>query len=247
MTRDKICFQEIKEIYEKFIDSCAKFNFFTRSIEKQKEKISECIQYINLIKAYKAQAIERNSELQANHFFHMQCMMNAIKSSLEMWVNIKEHNFARAWCLLIDAQEYIEVALKVADYEGVRNLESRLTSIEHSIFPDWALYNSPGHTETIGKCSVCHKSFVLCDHIENQVYMGKLCQRVDRKIIETNHVAIVKKPQDRRCIITKLTDNGKTLDYFTLDESDKPLSDNPKDDEMMTSGIIMSFRSLDFG
>ena len=246
MTRNKISFDEIREIYVNFIDSCGRFNFFTRSFEMQKEKATECAQYISLIKSYKAQAIDRNSELEANHFFHMQCMMNAMKSSLEMWVKIKENQFEKAWCLLVDAQEYTEVALKVADYEGVRNLESKLASIEHSIFPDWALYNSPGHTETIGKCSICHKNFFLCDHIENKIYLGRLCQRVDREIIEANHVALVKNPKDRRCIITKITDDdGKTLDYFTWEESDKQLSGNPKADEMMISAIILSFSSLD--
>ncbi|WP_096739473.1 hypothetical protein [Pseudoalteromonas atlantica] len=247
MTNEKISFEDIKENYDNFIDSCAKFSFFTRSIEKQKEKSSECTQQINLIKSYKYQAIERNAEDQANHFFHMQCMMNAMKSTLDMWIKIKEDEFEKAWCLLIDAQEYVEVALKVADYEGIRNLESKLASIEHSIFPDWALYNSPGHTETIGKCSICHKNFAVCDHIENQIYLGKLCQRVDREIIEANHVALVKNPKDRRCIITKITDDdGKTLDYFTWNESDKQISGNSKPDEMMISSIIMSFRSLDF-
>lgn len=247
MTNDKISFEEIKRIYEDFIDSCAKFNVFTRSIEKQKEKENQCTQHINLIKSYKAQAIERNVEFEANNFFHMQCMMNAMKSSLGMWVKIKEDKFEKAWCLLIDAQEYVEVALKIADYEGIRNLESRLVSIENSIFPGWALYNSPGHTETIGKCSICHDNFALCSHIENKIYLGKLCQRVDREIIEANHVALVKKPKDRRCIITKVTDDdGKTLDYFTWSESDKQLSDNSKADEMMISSIIMSFKSLDF-
>lgn len=247
MSEEKISLQEIHKNYANFIDSCDRYNFFTRSLEKQKEKIEECSSHIDLIKFYKAQAIKCNSEFEANHLFHMQCMINAMKSSLRMWVQVKENNFAEAWNFLIDAKEYIEIALKITDYEGVRNLESKLKAVEDSVFPNWALFNSPGFTETIGKCSICRSNFALCDHLENHVYVGRLCQRVEREIIEVDHVALVENPRDKRCIIRRLTNSdGKTVDYFTWDEcEEKPLSDPTGNNNMLMESTVMSFRPLD--
>lgn len=247
MSNKTFSLEEITEDYKVFIDSCGKYNFFTRSLQDQKEKSEECIDYILLIKLYKKQAIKNNLENDANNLFHMQCMLNAMRSSLKMWIKVKESKFEDAWSLLIDAQDYTEVALKVSDYEGVRKLEERLKNIENSIFPNWPIYNSPGYTETIGKCSICHKNFALCDHIENQIYFGAFCQRIDRKIIRADHVAFVQNPKDKRCIITKITNNdGKIIDYFTwLECKDQSLSLNNDNDEMRVTGIIMSLHSLD--
>jgi len=244
MSEKTISFDEIHRDYCKFIDSCGKLNCFTRSNRVQNDKVTECRQYISVIKAYKKQAAERGNELQANQFFHMQCMINALISSLLMWVELKNHDFQKAWRFLVDAQEYTEIALKIMDYEGVRNLNVRLKTIEDVVFPRWAVYNSPSFVETIGECSICHKPFLECDHIENQIYMGRLCQRMDRKIIDLDHVAFVEDPRDKRCIITKVSDqDGRMKDYFTLEDTGKLKDDNAP---MQVEAIVLNFSDLDF-
>lgn len=220
MTDKTISFDDVRNHYFDFIDSCGKFNFFTRSKRIQSEKVIECENYLKVIKSYKKQVIGQGIEALANELFHMQCMVNACRSSLLMWVAVKEDKFNKAWSDLVDAQEYISIALKIKDYEGVRNLEKRLQGAEESIFPGWSLYNSPGFVETIGNCSVCGELFSLCDHVENQIYMGQLCLRIDRKIVRADHFALVQNPRDRRCIITKISENdGQEIDYFTWEKT----------------------------
>lgn len=244
MTNKRVSLDIIRENYDSFIDACAKFDFYTRSKRIQKAKLKECEQYLQVLKGYKYQAIEKNDEHAANLLFHFQCMVNSMTSSLNMWLSLKADDYHEAWCHLIDSQEYIEVSLKIADYPGIRNFESQLKAMEAALFPGWALYNSPGHTETIGKCSICASPFLECEHIENNIYMGRLCQRVDRNIIEAHHSALVKNPKDRRCIITKVSgDNGKMIDYFTWEEMD----DGRKDDgNNYFEGVVLSFHNLDF-
>lgn len=243
MTDKTISFNDIRSEYFDFIDSCGKFNFFTRSKRIQSEKVVECEHYLKVIKSYKKQVIGQGVEALANELFHMQCMVNASRSSLLMWIALKEDKFNDAWSDLVDAQEYISIALKIKDYEGVRNLEKRLQGAEESIFPGWSLYNSPGFVETIGNCSICGELFSLCDHIENQIYMGQLCQRIDRNIVRANHFALVKSPRDRRCIITKISEaDGKEIDYFTWDKTG-----NKKDnsDGMRAEAILFKIPTLD--
>jgi len=239
----RITLDEIRESYDDFIDSCQKFNYLTRSESIQREKIKECEEYIRVVKSYKSQAITDKNEDASGFLFHMQCMLNAMRSSLIVWVNVKGEKYNEAWNSLIDAQEYVEVALKIEEYDGVINMRFHLDSMENAIFPGWKLYNSPGHTETIGKCSICGKIFSKCDHIEDHIYMGRLCRRVDRKIIDVYHSALVENPKDRRCIITKHSgDGGRMIDYFTWEETGEV-----KDHEngKIVEGIILSLNGLD--
>jgi len=227
MPDKKISFEEVQEEFCEFIDSCGKFSFYTRSTGIQRQKIAACDKYLGVIKQYKQQAAERENEHVANQFFHMQCMINALRSSLLMWVQLKENDFEGSWTHLIDAQEYTSIALRINDYDGVRNLEARLNSAEESLFPGWKIYNSPGFVETVGKCSICHDSFLVCDHVENEIHMGRLCQRIDREIVRVDHFALVENPRDRRCIITKTSDDdGNEIDYFTWEKTGKKLDND---------------------
>ena len=201
-----ITYPEIHSDYCKFIKTCEDFLHFTSSKRLQKEKIKEIEAEIFKIKQYKSYFISQKIEEQANQLFHMQCMLNSVKSILSFWIEVKNSNFEKAWHLLIDAQEYINLALKINDYQGVRFIEELLVSIESSIFPRSLSYLSRGCITTIGKCSVCNNNFNLCNHIENEIYMGKLCQRIEKKIIEYNHTAIVKNPRDRRCVIAEYSE-----------------------------------------
>lgn len=220
MKRDRISFESISESFMDFVDSCARLSFFTRSKTLQNEKISECDHFIRSIKGYKAKAIEFGNEEMANEFFHMQCVVNGLRSVLLMWVTLKDEDFQKSWSHLIDAQEYTSVALKTKEYEGIINFQSQLLSIEKAVFPGWALFNSPGFIETVGNCSICGSNFAVCDHVENEIYFGSLCQRVDREVLELNHTAVVEHPRDKRCIVTEISDDEDYMvNYFTWERT----------------------------
>lgn len=215
------------------------------AIRLQKEKISECEQKIQYMKGFRHQAQCHADEEQANQFFHMLCMLNAMRSTLLMWVDVKEEEFDKAWSNLIDAQEYTAIALKINDYEGVRNLEENLQHIEKSIFPGWTLYNSPGWTESIGECSICGSNFVECDHVENQIYMGNLCLRINRQVIDIDHTALVENPRDRRCVITEISnDEGEMINYFTWEKTGEK-KELGEDASMRTKCVLFTFSELD--
>lgn len=246
MKRDVISFESISNSFKDFIDSCARLNYFTRSKRLQSEKVIECDYFISSIKEYKAQAIEFGSEEMANEFFHMQCVVNGVRSVLLMWVTLKDEDFQKSWSHLIDAQEYASVALKTKEYEGIINFQSQLIAIEEAIFPGWALFNSPGFIETIGKCSICGSNFAVCDHVENEIYFGSLCQRVDCEILELNHTAVVENPRDKRCIVTEISDDeGYMIDYFTWEKTGEYKEKKEGTIGYMKS-VLFTIPSLDF-
>lgn len=242
MKNKKYTWDEIESIFTKALDEAHAVNTYTRSERLQKEQIERIGKTINLIKSFKYQAINKNDEHMANEFFRQQCMLSSLRSSLQCWILVKSNDFEKAWTALIDAQEYCAIAIKIEKFEGLENLHNHLKAIEKSIFPEWALYNSTGILETIGKCSICDSPFNNCNHIEDEIYMGRLCRRIDRNIIEVNHSALVAVPYDKRCIITHITQNGEIVDNFTREATGEI---NENKEENIFRGRLMCMEPLD--
>lgn len=230
-----------KECIE-FVDTCADLNVFVRSVDLQRSKIGEIDIQVNRVKGYKLSAIDSGHEIAANELFHLQCVLRSIQASLSVWVEVKSGNLCEAWNRLVDAQEYKDVALLTRDYEGLRNLEVRLDRMREVLFPHFNLYNSPGWVETIGNCSICGALFSTCDHIENRVYMGRLCRRVNRRVVEYLHAALVENPRDRRCIITKRSEGDRMIDTLTYEDAGPR---NNEGDGMLVEGVMFTLARLD--
>lgn len=234
-----------KDIHTQFcekIDKLQVYNNFTVSLSLKRLAIADCIHFIKFIKLLKYQAINRGNSYEADHLFHMQCFLNSLLSSLSIWILLHDKQFKKAWDSLIDAQEYLSVAKKIHEYEGLKNFEKHLDCIEKSIFPKRKIYLSSAFTSTIGNCSICGNEFSDCIHIENNIYCGQLCYRVNIKNIEGNHVALAENPKDRRSIITSYGQENLIIDSFTLEKIDE------KDEiqEGIFHGCILSIKKLDW-
>ena len=212
----KITLEEIRSSFLNFVDGCLASCCFSCSARLQKLKIDECDERLYSLHGYKSQAAQNGDEASANEFFLMQCKIRSLRSYLFMWLSIKEGEFQKGWCELIDAQDYLSVVLKLREYEGAMKFREHLFAAEMILFPGWKLFNSVGMAETIGDCSICDLKFSKCEHLEGRIYMGRLCQRVNREIKEIYHSALVENPRDRRCVITKVSnDDGVEIDWFT--------------------------------
>jgi len=244
MSNEALTVAEILQQYNQTIDRVFNLNVFSRAVALQQSEIDELEHYIARIKQYKYWAINQADERLANLFFHCQCLLQSLQASLRVWVILKTDQPSDAWGHLIDAQEYLDVSRKAKPDSNLAQFEERLRVMESALFPHQNIYNSPGFSETIGKCSICQQPFAMCNHIEGHVYMGQLCQRVDRKILNVYHGAFVRNPRDRRCILVKYSnDDGRMIDRFTLEDVG-PKKDNG-DDVMHVEGVMMSFRQLD--
>lgn len=242
MVKLRITLQDFEKECFAFLDCCADLNVFVRSVELQRKKCAEIDSLVEKVLNYKYGAIHDKNEIAANRLFHIQCLLLAIKSSLTVWIKLKENNPHDAWECLIDAQEYKDVALLTRDYDGIRGFETRLNEMRSTLFPHFNLYNSPGWVETIGKCSICGSSFSLCSHVENRVYMGRLCRRVDREVLEMSHSALVENPRDRRCVISKRSEGDRMIDNFTLEDVGARRREG---NAIVVEGILFSAKGID--
>lgn len=244
----QLSLQKIVEKYNKKISEAMHYNYLVRDHDLQTNQYEDLEKCKKEIKELKYQSINQRDEQRANMFFFLQCLINSVVSILKMWIALKKNDYVEAWTKLIDAQEYVAVSLRanVQDFGVGRYVES-LSQIEKVIFPGWPRYFSPSIVETNGKCSICKNDYGSCDHIEGLVYMGQLCQRIDRQPIEVKEVSMVSIPRDKRCIIRYIsTDEGKKRDYITWKVLDEKFPEDKKDKYLLVEGVVMNISKLDF-
>lgn len=83
--------QEYTEKLIEIINDALKLNHYVRSIDLQKQKVEELKTYLDALHKNKYEAKVRQApEEYVNIFFHFQCVINSIISSLQMWIYLKE-------------------------------------------------------------------------------------------------------------------------------------------------------------
>ncbi|WP_145600559.1 hypothetical protein [Yersinia frederiksenii] len=249
----KVTFEHIDDLFVKCAEHAMKDLSLTTSNRIIKQWIDKLPQYIDAFKAYKYQAIEIGGsyEHSADSFLYMQCFSSSLKSLYSVVFNIKTEDNHKAWTSLIDAYDYLSVCeafvrkyppIDDVHVNGLKYMIELCKSWENVFFPKSPYFNSTGMKETLGTCSVCSSDFLTCCHIEGDIYLGRYCRRIDRKIISIDHVALVERPRDKRCLITtRHDDNGFLIDFFSREriENEK----DPKPDTYQS--IIFSLNQID--
>lgn len=217
MLPERATLEQLAEEYTIAIRGAQRLGFLVRDTELQAQAVNALTDLKVKFRGFKTGARGAGNEKASNLIFHMQCGLNAMISFLAMWIELKEGSHQRAWNRLIDAQEYVSIALRASDDgEGVQEFLEHLCGVEKVVFPGFSVYNSVGQVIRGGTCTICEQSFNICEHIEGKVYWGTLCVRARPEIVKVDHVAIVDKPRDRRCIITEITEeDGYYHDYIT--------------------------------
>jgi hypothetical protein len=224
MGSERATVEELLHEVGRAMDDSAKFMFLVRDTELQQEQVDLLLRLKDRVKGFKYGAIEASEENAANALFHLQCALNAQVSFLRMWIQLKRSENDAAWDSLIDAQEYVCLAMRASD--GPLPLEAflgRLREVEEVVFPGFNVYFSWSAVIRGGDCTVCGRPLSDCEHVEGLVYSGRLCHRVRAKAVRLDHVAIVEQPRDRRCVVKDLTtDDGYYRDYMTWRKTKKP-------------------------
>lgn len=198
------------------VNEAARFCYFVRDAGLQQEQVDCLLRVKNRVKGFKYGAAEAGNEGVANKLFQLQCRLNAQRLFLCMWLALKRDEPFQAWDELIGAQEYVAMALRAAaDDIQLEEFLEHLQRAEEVIFPGFAYYQSWSVVMRGGTCTVCGRPLAECDHIEGRVYSGRMCARVNPELISCDHIALVKDPRDRRCVITELEVDGQVRDYMT--------------------------------
>ena len=124
---------------------------------------------------------------------------------LELWEKIANARFASSWDSLQNALYQIRTVKRFASCglgQSISLFESQLTELE-KLYP-YDVFFSVGITVEWFQCSICGEDFhsIRCPHMVGKLYRGELASQIAKGSAKLNHVAVVKNPVDKRCVVT---------------------------------------------
>ncbi|MGO9264390.1 MAG: hypothetical protein ACLQBA_05795 [Candidatus Binataceae bacterium] len=201
--------------FDKALPGILRATFATRNVAMLEAAEKLAAEWAEKAQNLKEAARAANQEAAANLLLCVQCAARGLECELKFWLHFKAGEYASAWEDLIDAEDYLTIAVKAEDNDLLRQRLQRLVQAEGMLFPR-PLFASCGLAYRTGRCTICSGRFDHCDHIEGVVYSGKLCREVDRRDLKLNEVSLVEEPRDKRCrVMSYEDDDGQLHDCFT--------------------------------
>jgi hypothetical protein len=244
-----ITYFDIQQKNISFIDKAKSDLFITASREVIEKWIYDLDKKIIENRRMKHYFMQNNNDYQSGTFLYSHCMLSAVKSVFILFDCIKKEKSEDAWMALIDTYDYLDVAELFLEKYRLKSddfipFKEKIKNLERTIFPNNLLYVSPGAKETLGECNICGSNFFDCNHIEREIYNGIFCHRINREILEADHIALVDNPRDRRCVIRTIQDkHGSQLDVFTRKRT---APNNEESEHIVLNVILHTFRRPEF-
>lgn len=217
-------FKNIKKDLDEYCMLLYSSDFY--AIEKNYKKLTTSLENI------KNFAIKKNEEDFANTTFVVKLYINLIYSYSKFLQEIKAINYKGSWYLLQDCIDYLDMYSKYESSKSIKKLINYFEKIE-KLYPYKVFCSIEAKFSNI-TCSICGRDILdpLCNHRAGNIYFGEMCNEVVGKIDRLDAVAVVTKPQDKRCILELKEDNNENK--FNLIKSMQSLLLKPLNDFIIT-------------
>ncbi|WP_160014961.1 SEC-C domain-containing protein [Pseudomonas sp. 8BK] len=119
----------------------------------------------------------------------------------QLWLAITSGRFSQSWVNLQDCLSNLR-NIKRFSKITIEQLEEQLLQLEQA-YP-YKIFASIGAIVDHFECSVCGKNIDSfdCPHMQGQLYGGEMAVAIAKEVTRLDHVALVKNPRDKRCVIT---------------------------------------------
>jgi hypothetical protein len=199
---------QVTSLFHKLHPDVIKFINLVDSLSSE-QAISE-LNKISTAIHLQSSAWEDESEEVLNEVYLLNKFIKLMGSYSAIWMNIAGSKFADSWHSLQDSLDHLRSVKKFSKGTGIRLidfLENQLIELG-KLYP-YNLFFSMGAKVDWFECSICGKDIdsLECEHIKGELYRGKLAYGMAKGIGSIDHVAMVKYPQDKRCVI-KYEDDG---------------------------------------
>jgi hypothetical protein len=185
-----------------------------RDSDLQRSAVAQLSDLSIKLKNCKQEAIADENEDRANVILGMECVAEAIKAELSMWLLLKEEMPEKAWDNLIAAQTATSGAIRAhRQFAHLENHAERLDAIEKLVFPP-QIFLSVGMIVRKEICTICNSDYDACAHVVGMPYWGVFCSR-RLENIELDHVSIVENPANKLCRVTRFSVEGGTRNRMT--------------------------------
>lgn len=118
-----------------------------------------------------------------------------------LWHQIADSKFAESWNTLQNVFDQIRVIRRFSQI-NVSAFEDQLLALE-TLYP-YDIFFSMGAVIEGFDCSICGEDIdsFRCSHRRGELYRGQMALAIARNIMQLDHLAMVDKPMDKRCVIT---------------------------------------------
>lgn len=190
----------------------------TRDKDLQEDGFRHLTALAHEVIEHKQRSINKGNENMANILLCIECIIDANRSELRMWIQLKERLYDDAWNSLISTQNRVKASRRAHEISKKYNIDSylsKLNSIEQIVFPEQQ-FNSPALIVLEEWCTICDEKYSKCSHIAGKPYWGEFCSRRMGKIIATDHLAIVDEPESKQARVYVVGKEGEgSVDIMT--------------------------------
>lgn len=118
-----------------------------------------------------------------------------------LWHQIANLNFSESWDTLQSIFDLIRIVRRFSTID-VSALEDQLYALE-KLYP-YNVFFSMGAVVEQFECSICGEDIdsFKCMHRRGELYRGQMALAIVRSILQLDHIAMVKQPVDKRCVIS---------------------------------------------
>ena len=139
-----------------------------------------------------------------NDLYVLKRVINFYNSLSRYWEHIYNSKYSDSWSSLQDCLDLLRTIKRFASNNRLYKLEkyeSLLLDIE-KIYP-YRIFSSMGIEIGFYECSICNKDIDSfdCPHEIGNLYKGEMAYGIAKGISSIDHVAMVKNPQDKRCVV----------------------------------------------
>jgi hypothetical protein len=116
-----------------------------------------------------------------------------------LWQSIIQQRFSASWNALQDALDSLRLIKRFSQID-VLFFEDQLLALEQA-YP-YKVFFSVGMTVKMFECSLCGKDIdsEACLHRRGHLYSGEMAYGIARAVAELDHVSVVTRPEDKRCV-----------------------------------------------
>ncbi|WP_457325776.1 YecA family protein [Roseateles sp. P5_E11] len=136
-----------------------------------------------------------------NDLYILNVYLNFFESYGLFWRKIAFNHYSKSWDDLQNAFDALRLIYQFSAIK-ITTLEHQLYAIEE-LYP-YKLFCSIGAVVESFECSICGKDIdgMDCSHRRGQLYRGQRAVAIAKNIKHLDHIALVKNPVDKRCVIS---------------------------------------------
>jgi len=165
---------------------------------------------ISIIENIKNEIIDKNnalinkSEHILNEYYVFRSYIDFLIEYCKIWKLLKIYKFSESWDILQNTMDILRILKKFTNHKKEKQIcffENQLINLE-KLYP-YDVFVSIGAMVDYFECSICGQDIdsMDCPHLKGELYNGVMAIAVAKNLVSLDHVALVKHPIDKRCVI----------------------------------------------